>query len=876
MGSWLFGGGSSTKPVIYTGIQQQTSSLNLPVMIGYGRNRISFNLIWYNNFQKHAQSAKGKGKGGKGGFYTYSAAVILALGEGIITSIPAVYTGTNTVTTLANMNLTLFTGTSVQSPWGFVLSKYPDEALSYANTAYLANENMDLGASATLPSMAFEAIMHLSGSMPGTDDVNIADVIKDYLTNTQYRIGLTTSMLDEVSRLYFQSYNQAQGIFMSPVLYQQEKITNTIDRWAQLGNAFIFYSGTAIKFVPLGDESLSANDTTYEPTKTIQYDLTVSAFVDQSVPIKVTRIDPADSYNRTRVTISDRSNQYNSNPIEYRSQTLIDLYGFRDNTDIQGAEICEATIGLICATLIGKRVAYLRNTYSFRLLTRYIRLEPGDIVTITCPVVAAINKLPVRILTTKLNKDGIDISAEEYPGILGIFSPPNKQEVIQNNPLNIFVDPGDVNTPAIVEPNSEFDGTACILVSASGGPNWGGANSYISFDLGTTYVPSGTISSPGVQGVLTAPLASHVDPDTADTLSVDMTESQSEPEPVSHDDADTFRTLSLIAPQPIAGVIPQGELTSFGDVSPTGTYSADLSYLRRGVYGSPIGSHSTGDQFTVFDISLAAGTTLRVPLPISYIGGPIFIKFTSFNIFEKATQDISTVVAYQYTPNGTGYGGGLGGVPLTPTGFAAVGGVGQISFSWDANANTDNVTKYTLYEAAGAGGSFGAASPVWSGNSTSTTLTGLSSGVNTYFLTASNVVGESLPTSGLDADIGSPLSSGSSGFGFNVGGLMLDNEDLGMCVFSQDMVFTDSDPLSIVECIMPAAADATMNIYRVTSISTTLIGTIFFAAGSFTGTVAWLSSPYTLSTGSRLNLRAPTPADINLAFVTGQVHGSPI
>src|ERR1700730_8294395 len=79
-------------------------------------------------------------------------------------------------------------------------------------------------------------------------------------------------------------------------------------------------------------------------------------------------------------------------------------------------------------------------------------------------------------------------------------------------------DPGNINPPAIFEPSTSLtNGDAMVWVSASGGANWGGALVSISFD-GTNFSPIGHITAPAYQGVLTAGLPYHADPDTADTL----------------------------------------------------------------------------------------------------------------------------------------------------------------------------------------------------------------------------------------------------------------------------------------------------------------------------------------------------------------------
>ena len=129
----------------------------MPITLVWGKNRVSPNLVWYNNFQAHKQS--GKGAGGKGGSkgsgnYTYTAAVIFGLCEGPITGIAAVwadqteYTGG---TGLSQLGLTLQPGTAAQGVWSYLTTNYPGQALAYAYTAILYNSNYQLGSSAALP-----------------------------------------------------------------------------------------------------------------------------------------------------------------------------------------------------------------------------------------------------------------------------------------------------------------------------------------------------------------------------------------------------------------------------------------------------------------------------------------------------------------------------------------------------------------------------------------------------------------------------------------------------------------------------------------------------------------------------------------------------
>lgn len=262
------------------------------------------------------------------------------------------------------------------------------------------------------------------------------------------------------------------------------------------------------------------------------------------------------------------------------------------------------------------------------------------------------------------------------------------------------VDPGAVNPPAIFEPSTALTGgTPQIWVATSGGANWGGAVVSISFD-GVNYSNIGAITAPAYQGVLTAGLPNHSDPDTTDTLSIDLTESAGIlPTSATHADADAFRTLVWLCPV-FAAIAPAGgELIAYGAVSATGTYTSNLTYLRRGLYGTAPAAHAAGAFFTRIDLGETGtppNSLLAYDLPPGYIGGAISLKLQSFNVFGNALEDIAAATAWQYTPSGAGYGGGSGGAPTEPTGFSATLYSYTVGLGWNANPPGDNVTQYLV------------------------------------------------------------------------------------------------------------------------------------------------------------------------------------
>ena len=252
--------------------------------------------------------------------------------------------------------------------------------------------------------------------------------------------------------------------------------------------------------------------------------------------------------------------------------------------------------------------------------------------------------------------------------------------------INMLVAPGNTNAPIIFEPPSGLSGGDLeVWLIASGGANWGGCEVWVSSD-GNTYALAGTIHRGARQGVLTATLPSHADPDTTDTLAVDLTESQGQLLSGTLADADNLVTLCYC----------DGELLSYQTATLTASYKYNLTYLRRGIYGTPIGSHSAGANFARFgpnDPSL-----FRYRYPSSFIGQTIHVKLPAFNTFGQALQSLAGLTPTDYTLTGNG----------------AVQGPAYVSGSWAGSPGASQVIERYIFAtpvtfSAGLAGSYGTA-----------------------------------------------------------------------------------------------------------------------------------------------------------------------
>src|SRR5438067_5163127 len=209
-------------------------------------------------------------------------------------------------------------------------------------------------------------------------------------------------------------------------------------------------------------------------------------------------------------------------------------------------------------------------------------------------------------------------------------------------PLDPLALPGDTNPPILFEPPPGLTaGDTEVWIIATGGANWGGCQIWVSLD-GTTYAYAGTIYRGGRQGVLAATLPSHADPDTTNTLAVDLSESQGQLLSGTTADADAFVTLCLC----------DGELLAYQTATLTASHHYDLIYLRRGVYGTPIAAHSAGASFARFgpnDPSL-----FKYVYPASFIGETIHVKLPAFNIFGQSLQGLAGLTPTGYSLTGDG------------------------------------------------------------------------------------------------------------------------------------------------------------------------------------------------------------------------------
>lgn len=720
--------------------QVNQSSYGVPLKLIFGTSMISGSLMDYTDFTAHAHTTTTT-SGGKGGgkvkqtdtSYTYSVAGCMALGEGVLAKVGQVWSGSKT-TDLESLNLTFFDGSKAQAPWGYMLTKHPEHALTYSGTSYVAGV-IDLGGSATLPNLNFEVyglcqstdssvipsnqkmqqyaynkVIEISnyasnryvqeyvfnpqtgvGTWETLDsrfytitqskdefgnnrygvytytfnfderddgydradpkyiriyytaiqstvdytptDANPRDIIYTLLTSTVYGENFPDVLIDEESLNVYSTYCKNNGLLLSPTYGEQTSCSDIIGSLMECTNSEYVYSQGKVKIIPYWD-NLPPN-----------YAITDGNIINQNdETLRIERTSQADTYNIVPLEHTSRADQYNTNVVYATDEGDIELHGVRQASTYSHPEIMNQSLAQAVAQLILQKQLYTRNKYTIKLGQEFILLEPMDAVTLESDL-ANLGITSVRVVEIKESTDDYTLEITFEDNLSGVTSAPTYATQNTDRAVpNTNVQSGDANAPIMFEAPAPLVTSATgyeLWIYSSGSEWWGGANVWVSQD-GNTYKRIGTIKQPARQGVITSDLPVSATPDTTHTLGVDLTESRSTLTSVTQKEADDGVSLCWIEG------VNNGEFISYENAALTSQYNYNLTYMRRGVYGSNIMTHTTGAKFVRCD----NGSVLKIPFNTSEIGNTYYVKLTSFNVFGEEEQELSDVDPYTITIHG--------------------------------------------------------------------------------------------------------------------------------------------------------------------------------------------------------------------------------
>lgn len=505
------------------------------------------------------------------------------------------------------------------------------QALNYRGIAYVAAENYQLGSSPDLGNHNFEVVW----STDFGNDADASIVVTEILTNAKYGTVFPSANLGDMTT--YQDYIYSAGLFISPFYTDQQPAADMVDEIAKLTNTGIVFTEGKLKFIPYGDQNLTANGHTYTAPSAVISALTDDDFMPNqtasgsaggtaSDPVLVTRMDASQNFNSLRLEYLNRDNQYAPEIVEAKDQAGIDQNGLLQDGTVEGHIFCLADAAQTSVNLMLGRQAIL-NTYQFSLDARYIYLDPMDIVPVD-DIGLQLDAQWVRIKEITENDDfTLSVQAEEY--LQGTGSTV-LQDFTQGDGFfaDYASDPGETNAPVIFEAPTALtsNGGLETWIAISGKlQNWGGCDVYVSTD-GVNYIlaANGTNGGRQIGNARTGTLIDDIG-SGANTMSVDLSQSRGELESGTAEDAAAGNTLCYV----------DGELISYQTATLISAYNYELTGCIRGQYGTTPRNHKAGKAFARMDTAI-----FKNPHSSLQKGQSLSIKLLSFNIYGGGQQSL--------------------------------------------------------------------------------------------------------------------------------------------------------------------------------------------------------------------------------------------
>ncbi len=643
--------------------QIQSSAYGNPIPWGCGAGRIDINLMFLDGFTPHEHQTHTGGKGGGNSTndtYTYTADVILGIcdtASGPIKGLNAIYRDKSVFNGFANGSndsdpalcvrraglSSLRVGTSGQSH-STMLDKYPvAQQLGYDTISYLVGQQYLLNDQGGLQNHSVEVYFNCQVSdtivdaNPG-DYEGAKGILSTFLPAMipQWSTGYIGDLSD------YGKFCLASGLLLSPVLDSQQQASSVIDEIMLATNSECWIRGDGtLQVRTRADAPATNNGVTYAPDLTPLYDLDDDDFIVDNPdddPIKIDTPQLDDLYNVVQVTFKNRQHQYNDETTTGFDQASIDDIGQRKQDPTSIPSIKDPNVARLVAQLLAQRYSSLARPFTFSLPWCFARLEEMDLVTVTNES-QGLERVLCRI--TEIDKDGdtgkLTVKAVEV--LVGTANAPvYPSQSAGGVVMDPQADPGDVSTPVLFIPPTTITNGALEAWAAVGSTNanWGGADVWIAIGDGT-FTKVGTVQGHARYGVSTSDLPAHGDPDTVDSLNVDLSISGSGDNPLlsaTQSEVDALATLCWLG----------GELIAYehAQLNADGTYTLGVE-LRRGAYGSVIQDSPAGTPFVRLDTN---GLIFKYSFLAGQLGQTIHVKFTSFNVFGGRVQGLEDVVDY--------------------------------------------------------------------------------------------------------------------------------------------------------------------------------------------------------------------------------------
>lgn len=525
---------------------------------------------------------------------------------------------------------------------------YSVYAVGYSGTATVQSSSFDLGSSNAMKNYSFE----VEGFYSASGDANPADVIYDFLTNSVYGCGWNAAQVDVelgqdgTAASGYRRFCDQIGFKISIAMDEQRPALEWIADILEATYSEMVWNGSKLKIVPLMDVNVG----TYTAVTAIRAALTADDLKARDATedlITVRRKSVADTFNRVPVEFLDAdtvdpASAFNVSVVDVPLESdIIQTKSERKDSARTLHMITSRAHAQRLSLLLARRSCYVTAEYEFKLGWEHAALEPLDLVTLT-DAEFGLSNTPVRIRTIEEDEDGyLTVVAEtgllDASNFTPLHNPPTQDGT--GGGQDTQTDPLETDPPIIFAPGPMHVSIPELWVGAFGGPAWGGAQVWISWDAGLSYSYAGEVRR-GVAGTLTTALAAGAPLDTTNSFQVDVRASEGTLASLQTDaERDAFMNAAWVG----------GEIISFKTATLQGDGSYLLSNMRRGGYGTLIGTHGVDDQFMMLK-----DTTLRIPISGTRYGQTVRVKLVSFNVTKTRFLDPSEVEYYDYTLPGIG------------------------------------------------------------------------------------------------------------------------------------------------------------------------------------------------------------------------------
>lgn len=342
--------------------------------------------------------------------------------------------------------------------------------------------------------------------------------------------------------------------------------------------------------------------------------------------VAFSRKDSSEVYNRFTVEFCNRSNSYENETVSYELSNDISKTGLRQMSTQNALYFYTKERAVKVCQMLARKNERERNKYTIKLDWAYCILEPGDLITLTDPIIGLSKQIAMVDTVTEAKDGSITVECLQYvdgqynAGIIDVSGS-------NYNYVDYNIEPSNTDRPIIFQPPSAatLSGNEIWIALRGADDTWGGCNILVA-NQDANYQSLGQYRMSSSYGTLAADMSSSADTFTA----------------VINGDFDNVTTLDAQNANSMMWI--DGECLSYTTVRKNSNGTWTFGGVIRGQYNTNIVNHSSGSTVVSCD-----GALYTIELTKKDIGRQLFFKFPSVNVFNSNPQNEADVDYYTYT-----------------------------------------------------------------------------------------------------------------------------------------------------------------------------------------------------------------------------------